>query len=105
MVAFLELEVPHTLLAGWLAGNDVLSKPTPLTSLPCLTSQLDPPVENSPAPSPLMALTSSSPCLASQLDPVENLVIDHAETWDQKPDDVSGAIKFFDSGFNPPGFD
>lgn len=38
------------------------------------------------------------------LDPVENIVIDHTETWDQKPDEVSGAIKFFDTNFNPPGF-
>ena len=40
-----------------------------------------------------------------QLDPIENIVVDHMETWDQKPDDVSGKIKFFDSSFNPPGFD
>ncbi len=40
-----------------------------------------------------------------KLDPVENIVIDHTETWDQRPDDVTRAIKFFDKGFNPPGFD
>lgn len=39
------------------------------------------------------------------LDPKENLVVEHIESWDQNPDEVSGKIKFFDSGFNPPGFD
>ena len=38
------------------------------------------------------------------MDPVENLVIDHTETWDQSPDEVTSQIKIFDFGFNPEGF-
>ncbi|KAG1669127.1 hypothetical protein FOA52_002638 [Chlamydomonas sp. UWO 241] len=39
------------------------------------------------------------------LDPVENLVVDHIETWDVDPDENTKSIKFFDSSFDPPGFD
>ncbi|KAG1675252.1 hypothetical protein FOA52_016283 [Chlamydomonas sp. UWO 241] len=39
------------------------------------------------------------------LDPVENIVVDHIETWDVDPSEVTKSIKFFDSSFNPPGFD
>jgi len=39
------------------------------------------------------------------LDPVENLITDHIESWDVPADEVTSAIKFFDSNFNPPGFD
>jgi hypothetical protein len=35
------------------------------------------------------------------LDPKENIVVEHIETWDQKPDEVSSKIKFFDNSFNP----
>jgi hypothetical protein len=36
---------------------------------------------------------------------VENIVVDHIETWDVDPAKVTGLIKFFDSSFDPPGFD
>ena len=38
------------------------------------------------------------------LDPVDNIIIDHKESWDSAPDEVSSKIKFFDDSFDPPGF-
>lgn len=38
------------------------------------------------------------------LDPEDNIIIDHKESWDQAPDEVTRGIKFFDDSFNPPGF-
>lgn len=39
------------------------------------------------------------------LDPVENIVVDHTETWDQTPADIKSGLKFFDERFDPPGFE
>eukprot|EP00931_Biecheleriopsis_adriatica_P046950 TRINITY_DN27022_c0_g1_i1.p1 TRINITY_DN27022_c0_g1~~TRINITY_DN27022_c0_g1_i1.p1 ORF type:complete len:267 (+),score=38.38 TRINITY_DN27022_c0_g1_i1:64-864(+) len=39
------------------------------------------------------------------LDPVENIIVDHTEKWDQTPDEIKSGLKFFDDGFNPPGFE
>lgn len=39
------------------------------------------------------------------LDPLRNIVIDHTETWDQKPSEIKAGFKFFDPQFNPEGFD
>uniref|UniRef100_A0A7S1BSY8 SnoaL-like domain-containing protein n=1 Tax=Corethron hystrix TaxID=216773 RepID=A0A7S1BSY8_9STRA len=39
------------------------------------------------------------------LDPIENIVVDHTEVWDQKPNEIVSNLKFFDPKFDPPGFD
>jgi len=38
------------------------------------------------------------------LDPIENLIVDHTEVWDQSPEEIKRDLKFFDSAFDPPGF-
>ena len=38
------------------------------------------------------------------LDPTDNVIIDHKESWDTPPDEVTKGIKFFDDSFDPPGF-
>jgi hypothetical protein len=38
------------------------------------------------------------------LDPIDNIIVDHKESWDTAPDEVTRGIKFFDNSFDPPGF-